>query len=197
MKSLKLTLAILTTSIASSAAMAQGYTQTYEPALVESAYVMRSDWNGFYAGAQYGTGSANVEYAALSYSLDNDLDAYGVHVGYMWNYNKWLFGGELDYNELDVDNESRDVKLKRLRARAGYDLDRFMPYVVLGAAGISMDGSGTEVDMSYGIGVDFKYANDKSSIGLEYSRQKFSDLNDIEGLDSDIDMIQLRADWRF
>ena len=110
-----------------------------------------------------------------------------------------MLGGELDYNKLDIDNVDDKGDLTRLRARAGYDMGRFMPYVTLGVAKLSMDGEGydiSETDVTYGIGGDFK-VTDAFTVGAEYSKQDFSDVDDIDGLDLDTDMVQLRAAYHF
>lgn len=88
------------------------------------------DWTGFYAGAQYGKGS--FELSGNGVSADEDMDAYGLHGGYLRDFGKFVLGGELDYNKLDIDNVDDKGDLTRLRARAGYDMGRFMPYVTLG-----------------------------------------------------------------
>lgn len=154
-----------------------------------------SDWSGFYAGLQYGKGDGELS------SLDGstDFDAYGVHAGYNRDFGRFVLGGELDYNRLDIDTVDEKGDLTRLRARAGYDMGRFLPYVTLGAARVSAD-LGTfdlkETAFTYGIGGEFK-VTERVSLGAEYTRQDFDDVNDIDGLNLDSDMVQLRASFRF
>jgi outer membrane immunogenic protein len=198
---MKLVLATVAASLVAGSAFAGGYTApVVEPAPVviePVAVVDASDWTGFYAGAQYGKGSADLSYNGVD--DDRDTDNYGLHGGYLRDFGKFVLGGELDYNKIDIDDVDDKGDLTRLRARAGYDMGRFMPYVTLGVAKLSAD-TGTydisETDVTYGIGGDFK-VTDKFTVGAEYSKQDFSDVDDIDGLDLDTDMVQLRAAYHF
>lgn len=198
---MKLVLATVAASLVAGSAFAGGYTApVVEPALVviePVAVVDASDWTGFYAGAQYGKGSADLSYNGVD--DDRDTDNYGLHGGYLRDFGKFVLGGELDYNKIDIDDVDDKGDLTRLRARAGYDMGRFMPYVTLGVAKLSAD-TGTydisETDVTYGIGGDFK-VTDKFTVGAEYSKQDFSDVDDVDGLDLDTDMVQLRAAYHF
>ena len=198
---MKLVLATVAASLVAGSAFAGGYTApVVEPAPVviePVAVVDASDWTGFYAGAQYGKGSADLSYNGVD--DDRDTDNYGLHGGYLRDFGKFVLGGELDYNKIDIDDVDDKGDLTRLRARAGYDMGRFMPYVTLGVAKLSAD-TGTydisETDVTYGIGGDFK-VTDKFTVGAEYSKQDFSDVDDIDGLDLDTDMVQVRAAYHF
>lgn len=197
---MKLILSTVAASVLATTAFAGGYTTPVEPVapvVVEPVVAVDpSDWTGFYAGAQYGTGSFELNDTA---GLDSDQDAYGLHAGYLHDFGQFVLGGELDYNKLDIDDVDDKGDLTRLRARAGYDMGRFMPYVTLGVAKLSAD-TGTydisETDVTYGIGGDFK-VTDAVTIGAEYSKQDFSDVDDIDGLDLDTDLVQLRAAYHF
>lgn len=192
---MKFVTAAIASLIAAGAANAGGYTApVVDAAPVEVAPVVMdaSDWTGFYAGLQYGQGNAE-----LSDDLgDTDFDAYGVHAGYDRDFGKYVLGGELDYNKLDLDEDQGDADLTRLRARAGYDMGRFMPYVTLGAAHISGDDDLSETAVTYGIGADFK-VTEQIVVGGEYTKQDFDDVDNIDGLDLDTDMLQVRASYRF
>lgn len=198
---MKLVLATVAASLVAGSAFAGGYTAPVvetAPVVIEPvAVVDASDWTGFYAGAQYGKGSADLSYNGVD--DDRDTDNYGLHGGYLRDFGKFVLGGELDYNKIDIDDVDDKGDLTRLRARAGYDMGRFMPYVTLGVAKLSAD-TGTydisETDVTYGIGGDFK-VTDKFTVGAEYSKQDFSDVDDIDGLDLDTDMVQLRAAYHF
>lgn len=195
---MKFAIAALGASLFAVSAHAGGYTApvtetapvAVEPVVVESA----SDWTGFYAGAQWGQGNADLGDA------ETDFDAYGIHGGYMRDLGNWVVGGELDYNQIDGDDLDEKGDLTRLRARAGYDMGRFMPYVTAGAAHLSQDlGDGIDVSetaFSYGIGADYK-VTEKVTVGAEYTRQDFNDVDNIDGLDLDTDMVQVRAAYRF
>ncbi|MFA5581148.1 MAG: porin [Paracoccaceae bacterium] len=186
-------------SFVAGSALAGGYTPPVveAPIITPVAPIAVSDWTGFYAGLQYGTGTA--EPATLGDPLDDtDFDAYGVHAGYLHDMGTFVLGAELDYNNVDLDGLDFDSDMIRLRARGGYDIGRVMPYLTAGVARLSVDTgavSYTETGMTYGIGVDFK-ATERFTVGLEYSRQDF-DNSDDSGYEVDADMIQLRASYRF
>ncbi|MBU2956310.1 porin family protein [Paracoccus sp. 1_MG-2023] len=200
---MKFAIAALGASLIAVSAHAGGYTApvvetapaAVEPVIVESA----SDWTGFYAGAQWGKGNADLDFDGDEVSSD-DFDAYGIHGGYMHDMGKFVVGGELDYNQIDINDQDEKGDLTRLRARAGYDMGRFLPYVTAGAAHLSQDlNSGvdfSETAFTYGIGADFK-VTEKVTVGAEYTRQDFNDLDNIDGLDLDTDMVQVRAAYRF
>ncbi|WP_304619498.1 outer membrane protein [Paracoccus sediminilitoris] len=195
---MKFVTAAIASLIAAGAANAGGYTApVVEAAPVEVAPVVTmdaSDWSGFYAGLQYGQGEATASLDGEE--TDTDFDAYGVHGGYNHDFGKYVLGGELDYNKVDLDNDGGDADLTRLRARAGYDLGRFLPYVTLGAAHISGDGDLSETDVTYGIGADYK-VTEMFTVGAEYTKQDFSDVDNVDGLDLDTDMVQVRASYHF
>lgn len=54
----------------------------------------------------------------------------------------------------------------------------------------------SETAFTYGIGADFK-VTERVTLGAEYTRQDFDDVNDVSGLDLDTDMVQVRASFRF
>ena len=193
---MKLAFATLGASLFAVTAHAGGYVApVVEPApapVVAPVAAPVSDWTGFYAGLQYGQGDADVNFDGDSVS--SDFDAYGVHGGYNRDLGQFVLGGELDYNRIDLD-EAGEGDLVRLRGRAGYDLGRFMPYVSLGAAHVETDDL-SETAFTYGIGADFK-VTERMTLGAEYTRQDFDDVNDVSGFDIDSDMVQVRASFRF
>lgn len=198
---MKLVFATVAASLVAGAAFAGGYSAPVanpEPIAIAPIVVEdTSDWTGFYAGAQYGKG--NFKLSLGDAEDENDMDAYGLHGGYLRDFGKFVLGGELDYNKLDIDNVDDKGDLTRLRAKAGYDMGRFMPYVTLGVAKLSIDTGAydiSETDVTYGIGGDFK-VTDKFTVGAEYSKQDFSDVDDVDGLDLDTDMVQVRAAYHF
>lgn len=196
---MKLAFAALAATLTAGSAFAGGYaapvveTPVIAP-IVPVAVANDVDWTGFYAGVQYGQGS--TELSLNGDELDTDFDAYGVHGGYNRDFGKYVLGGELDYNKIDLDDDSGDADLWRLRGRAGYDMGRFLPYVTLGAAHVSGDGDLSETDVTYGLGADY-LVTDKFTVGAEYTVQNFSDVADVDGLDLDTDMVQVRASFRF
>lgn len=192
-------------SVAATGAIAGGYVAPVEPApvapIVEAPVMDASNWQGFYAGLQYGQGGADLKGFGESVDL-GDFDAYGVHAGYNHAFGKFILGGELDYNKADIERADDKGDLVRLRARAGYDMGRFLPYVSLGAARVSADVDGadlSETGISYGVGAEY-LVTEKFSVGLEYTRNDFSDVLEDEigsGADLDTDLVQVRASYRF
>ncbi|PYE83657.1 outer membrane protein [Pseudoroseicyclus aestuarii] len=156
-----------------------------------------ADWSGFYAGLQYGQGNAETDGAVAD--LDADFDAYGAFAGYQRDFGRFVLGGELDYNTVDVDGLDEDADLTRLRAKMGYDAGRFLPYLTVGAAQVSLDntaiGDISETGVTYGIGADY-LVTDRFSVGAEYTRNQFDEVENTD-IDLDTDMVQVRAAYRF
>ncbi|MDQ7263150.1 porin family protein [Paracoccus sp. PS-1] len=157
-----------------------------------------SDWTGFYAGLQYGQGSGDLgDRGALADF--GDFDGYGLHAGYQRGFGKFVLGGELDYNRISPDNDYSDGDLTRLRLRAGADMGKFLPYVTVGAAKLKTD-EFSDTGLTYGIGVDYKVA-ERFTVGAEYTRNDFKDVLEdstgASGNDLDLDLVQLRASYRF
>lgn len=161
-------------------------------------------WTGWYAGLQYGQGDSELSENGKA-NIEDDQDSYGVHVGYNHNFGQFVLGGELDYNKVDFDKRDDDGDMYRLRVRAGYDAGRWMPYVTLGAARMSYDHQAAtpadsfkvkETGITYGIGADFKVV-DNFTVGLEYTKQDWDDVDDVDNKDFETDLIQLRASYRF
>lgn len=190
---MKTLLYVAAASLLSGTAFAGGYVAPVVPAepVTVVPVAQETDWTGFYAGLQYGQGDADADGAAIATS--GDLDAYGLHAGYLHDFGKFILGGEFSYDKVDFDDFDSDGDLWRLRARAGYDLGRFQPYATLGAARFSGDLSDTGV--TYGIGAEY-LVTDRFSVGLEYSRIDFSDFDDTD-VDVDTDLVQIRASYRF
>lgn len=192
---MKLSYLAIPAALVAGSAHAGGYVPpVVEPApvaVVAAPVADLSDWTGFYAGLQYGQGNAELS----DDSLDSDFDAYGLHGGYLHDFGKVVVGGELDYNQIEIDDADEDGDLTRLRGRAGYDLGRFLPYATLGVANLDA-GDVSETAATYGIGADFK-VTERFTLGAEYSKQDFDDVSDIDDLDLDTDMVQLRGSIRF
>lgn len=198
---MKFAFAATAATLVAGAATAGGYTAPVveeAPVVVtQPAPLAPGGWTGFYAGLQYGQGNADLSDNGVK--TDSDFDAYGLHVGYNRNFGQFVLGGELDYNRIKLDETSDKGDLTRLRARAGYDMGRFMPYVTLGAARVSADAGAydiKETGLTYGLGGDFK-VSDRITVGAEYTHQQWDDVADVSGADLDADLFQIRASWRF
>lgn len=169
--------------------------------------VQAPGWGGFYLGAQAGTIGVEAESEALEF----DGTFYGVHAGYMHDFGSFVLGAELDYDifnldeltfrgERDVAFDGEDGSVMRLKARAGYNLGRFLPYATAGIARLALDdapfGDETTDGTFVGFGGVFK-ATDNILVGGEFLRHQFDDAFDLDGLDLEADTFSLRASFQF
>jgi outer membrane immunogenic protein len=193
---MKLSYAAIIATLAAGNAMAGSLSYTPaepQPDMMAVASAPMTDWSGFYAGLQYGTGEADASSGGMS--IEDDMEAYGIHVGYLHDLGQYVVGGELAYNNVSLDSAPDDDGDQfELRGRAGVDLGRFLPYATLGIARTSSDGI-SETGLSYGVGAEY-LITDRFSVGLEYSHTKFDDV-DGSGIDVDTDLFQLRTSYRF
>ena len=153
------------------------------------------DWTGFYAGGQLVAGEIDD---GLSSTID--YDASGVHAGYMRDFGSFIVGGEFDYDTGETITGGGVLKItfSRLKAIAGYDLSRFMPYVTAGAANVTKSDDSEDISDTigfYGLGASYAI-NDKFRVGAEYLVHDTDDFDD-SGLDLDFDTLSLRASYSF
>lgn len=190
---MKIAVYALAASFLAGASFAGGFAVPVGPADVAPA-AAGTDWTGFYAGLHYGQGEFTASRGRASADL-GDIDAFGVHLGYLHDMGRFVLGGELDYNNVDLQNGSAGSSdMWRLRGRAGYDMGRFQPYLTLGVARLSDSGE-SETGVTWGFGGDY-LLNDTVSLGLEYSRSSFQNVVDTD-IDLDADLLQVRASYRF
>lgn len=190
---LKIALYALAASFLAGTALAGGYVTPVGLADVAPASA-EADWTGFYTGLQYGQGELTASRGRAGADL-GDIDAFGLHLGYLHDMGQLVLGGELDYNNVDLQNGAPGSSdMWRLRGRAGYDMGRFQPYLALGVARLSDSGE-SETGVTWGFGGDY-LLNDSVSLGLEYSRSSFDKVAGTT-LDLDADLLQIRASYRF
>ncbi|MBC8716121.1 outer membrane protein [Ochrobactrum sp. Marseille-Q0166] len=160
-----------------------------EPAPVVAAPVF--SWNGAYLGGQigYGWGKSRFgdEFDTVNVKPDGFLG--GLYAGYNFDLgNSVVLGidGDITYNNLkDTNTFDEDVYLESklrwsgaVRARAGYAVDRFLPYIAGGVAfgsvkntigddEVSFSQSKTLTGWTAGAGVDYA-ATDNVIVRLEY-----------------------------
>lgn len=110
------------------------------------------NWNGFYAGASYGSALAQTRIRTTGVTgesgiTDASLSA-GIQAGYNWHYQQnWVAGIEADINWLDIDRTITDFTTppgvlfgvksdwySTLRGRLGYTSSPSLFYVTGGAA---------------------------------------------------------------
>ncbi|SEP92180.1 Opacity protein [Loktanella sp. DSM 29012] len=151
-----------------------------------------NDWTGFYAGGQLTMGDVEPGAAEL------DADGFGLHAGYRYDLGSYVLGAEIDVDRLDVDTLPDDATVARLKAVAGYDAGRFMPYVTAGIARLEVD-AGAAGDLSgnggfYGVGATYA-ASDRIDLSVEYLQHEFDDF-EVLG-DTDADTLSARVSFNF
>ncbi|WP_375264035.1 outer membrane protein, partial [Palleronia sp.] len=129
MRSIFLTVTIAS-AFAGTSAVAGGIAEPVveQPVIIPAADpVPVSDWTGPYVGLQLGTGSVDSDGAD-----EVDISTAGVQAGYLYDMGRFVLGGELDYANVNFDDDSTfdaDGNIARLKLRAGYDAGRVLPYL--------------------------------------------------------------------
>jgi len=197
MKLKSLLLASTVALVAATGAQAADAIVYEEPAPVIAAPVF--SWNGAYLGGQVGYGWGKSRFGDDFGSLNLKPDGFlgGLYAGYNFDLgNSVVLGvdGDITYNNLkdsysedlgDLASASIESKLRwsgAVRARAGYAVDRFLPYIAGGVAFGSVkntlsasDGdefasvsqTKTHTGWTLGAGVDYA-ATDNVIVRLEY-----------------------------
>ncbi|MGX5707679.1 outer membrane protein [Brucella lupini] len=204
MKLKALLLASTVALVAATGAKAADAVIEQEPVVVAPTFT----WSGAYIGGQIGYGWGKSDFSGDVYSFGNvkpDGFLGGIYAGYNFDLgNSIVLGidGDVTYNDVskDIDVYSGDLavgdfetKLRwsgAVRARVGYAVDRFMPYLAGGVAfgniknSGSIDGIGsfseskTLTGWTAGAGVDYA-ATDNLIVRLEYRYTDYGD-KDIE-----------------
>jgi outer membrane immunogenic protein len=153
------------------------------------------DWTGFYIGAQAG-------YVFADSNLGGDLDGFagGIHAGYNYQVNNWVFGVEADAEISGADASGTvvlpapagltafDIENKWLgsvRGRIGYAFDRVLVYGTGGVAFGGIDATATNgaivssddnshIGWTVGAGVEVAVTNNVTA-RVEY---RYTDLGD-------------------
>ena len=149
------------------------------------------DWTGFYLGGQVGQLDAEADNG-----LSGDDTSYGVHGGYNHDFGRFVLGGEVEYDEADVDvGAGVNVEsVARGKVKAGYDFGSVLGYVTAGVA--QADTSiGDETGEFYGIGLAYK-VNDQWSVGGEVLEHDFDEFGN-SGVGGDATSVALRASFHF
>ncbi|MBK6880652.1 MAG: porin family protein [Elusimicrobia bacterium] len=139
-----------------------------------------SDWNGFYVGAQfgaatYGTIWTDINYDWYGHSLNHAKDKIlpGAQIGYNRQYDRVVYGVELDYRsgakrstryDNDVYKTDELKSLMTLRLRAGLAADESLLYGTVGAARADVNHDWIED----GDVTDSWYGLDNNRLGLAY-----------------------------
>jgi opacity protein-like surface antigen len=186
------------------------------PVMIETAAPIGT-WAGGYAGAQLGWGWADTDTSDVDSNDDGIIDSVqntvdqigedgdgvlgGIHAGYLWQNQQFVYGveGDYDFADIELDDDGGDIKgIGRLKLRAGYDLGRTLIYATGGAA----YGSARLVGEDYndwgwfaGAGVDY-LVTDAVSVGAEVLYNEFDEFDDSD-VDVSLTTLTARVAYRF
>lgn len=118
-------------------------------------------WSGLYAGGQigYGFGDTSHTFSNLAPGGDSSPDGFlgGVHIGYMMPMDQIVLGVEGDFEATGMDGTyqnptaatssgSTDINWQgSVRAKVGYNMGQYLPYVTAGVAFADVDYGGGPV----------------------------------------------------
>jgi len=144
------------------------------------------DWTGFYGGINGGWawGDSTFDIAGARSNTKPDGGLLGGTIGYNYQWGQTVFGVESDLDWANIKGstacvagicETKASWLGTTRARLGYAIDRFMPYVTGGAAygkvnaNVPGVGSDSETKIGWTVGGGAEYAFTPNwSIKAEY-----------------------------
>lgn len=186
--------AVLSTSVLSGAAYA-GSLDDPVIEIVEPVYtpapVVTSDWTGGYGGL-------NLGYSDIDGTgdVDGDDTTFGVHLGYDYDFGKYVLGGELEYDKADIDlgGVANSDSVTRLKLRGGYDFGKTLLYATAGAAHLQTD-IGDDTGAFAGVGVAYQ-VSDRFTVGGELLEHRLDDIGG-SGVDADATTFNLRGSFRF
>ena len=173
-------------------------------------------WTGFYVGANAGYGWGNVN--ANGWANVGDLDGFvgGGQIGYNYQIGQFVLGLEADLQAADLSSGDNlgliGVKTDyfgTVRARLGFAVDRFMPYITGGWAYGNVKTSIPSVAFSsdrshtggYAVGAGLEYAFTNNIIaGVEYLYVDLGEKN-IAGagtkVGTDFSVVRARLSYKF
>jgi predicted porin len=160
-------------------------TAVYEPAFTGG------DWTGAYGGLNLGYGDVDGSGAADG----NDM-TYGLHLGYDYDFGRYVIGGEFEYDDasIDLNGAAETDSVMRLKLRGGYDLGRTLVYATAGAAKLETS-IGDDTGEFIGVGVAYQ-VTDRFTVGGELLEHRFDDVGG-SGVDADATTFNLRGSFRF
>ena len=185
---------VLATSLIGTTAFAGNLAEPIVEPVAEPTYTpvaVGTDWTGAYGGLNLGYADIDGDGA-----VDGDDATYGVHLGYDYDFGRYVLGGELEYDKTDVDlgGVASADSVTRLKLRGGYDLGRTLIYATAGAA--RLDSSiGKDTGEFVGVGVAYQ-VTDRFTVGGEVLEHRFDDIGGT-GVDADATTFNLRGSLRF
>lgn len=153
----------------------------------------RFGWTGFQLGVQYGYG-----WATDTFPDQGDGDLIGAYAAYNHQFGNVVVGAEFDYQQLDNMYEVVPATLEEvmvLGGRVGYAIDRFLPYVTIGASYANTDLFGNDWGIAFGAGVDVM-VTDNILVGAKYLHHDYKNFNST-GIDADLDAVSARIGYKF
>lgn len=150
------------------------------------------EWTGFYTGLQLGY--AEMDGVA---PLNGNDTGFGFHAGYDYDFGSFVLGGELDYDQFDLDlgGAASVDSVARLKVRGGYDLGDTLVYATAGVARADTS-VGDETGPFAGIGVSYR-VTDRYTVGAEVLEHRFDDVGGTPGNDLDATTFTIRGALRF
>lgn len=161
------------------------------PAPAVTPVITGTDWTGAYGGLNLGYGDVDA-----SGGLGGNDTTFGVHFGYDYDFGSYVLGGEIEYDDADIDLGAgvNTDSVTRLKLRAGYDLGRTLVYGTAGAAYLETS-VGDQTGAFIGVGAAYQ-ATDRITVGAELLGHRFIDIGDTD-VDADATTFNLRASYRF
>ena len=161
-----------------------------------------TEWSGLYFGLQAGSDSSALSKGVVSADFPDSTDI-GAHFGYMRDMGAVVVGGEAEYGSVNFVDIDGDATVLRLKARVGYDAGKLLPYLTVGIANFSTDGSSDDISesgLSAGLGIDYM-ATDKFIVGAElltdtYNRFAEDEIG-VSGVTYTFKAMEIRASLRF
>lgn len=188
-----------------------------EPVPVATAAAPVFAWDGAYAGAQLGYGYADTDASDADTNDDGIADTIqdtvdnigedgegligGVHGGYNFQNNAFVYGGELDFDfaDIELDDNAGDIEgLLRIKGKAGYSFGRTLLYGTVGGVygyGEIADDDFDDFGWLAGAGVDV-YATQNVTVGLEALFHDFEEFDDSD-VDVSLTTVVARVSYRF
>lgn len=162
------------------------------PIAVAAPVAAAKTWTGFYAGGSIGGMSQD--------GFDAEDNTYGLHLGYNRDLGNYVIGAEVGYglNKVELDDKTGDMERSlSLKAKAGYDMGEFLPYVTAGVSQLELDGATTLKDKAfvYGVGFDYKLS-DNVFVGGEVTQLKADDF-DGSSVDLEQTNVALKVSYGF
>ncbi len=175
--------------------------------------IASADWTGRYFGATLGAstnGEIEITDTDDTDSVDfddlvdlEDSSVFGVHYGSMSQNNQFVLGGEaavLFAPDAEFSDEALvDGAIIDLKGKAGFAVDRFLAYGILGVSfvgGTFGVNDLSTVGLAYGAGVGF-LPTETLAISAEYVARSTSEEFVEADADINIDTLTLRASFKF